>query len=149
MIDWRDYALPLIKQWEGCKLEAYPDPASGGVPWTIGYGATGPDIVRGTVWTQEQADADLADRTEHINAFVTQAIRVRITAQQRAAMISLTYNIGTGSFMHSSLLTAINDADYGRACGQFGVWILAHGRPMAGLIRRRAAEAELFADGTV
>jgi len=28
----------LLKTWEGCELSAYPDPASGGAPWTIGYG---------------------------------------------------------------------------------------------------------------
>src|SRR5687768_15991119 len=56
-------ALALIKEFEGCHkvrsdgmIEAYPDPASGGDPWTIGWGSTGPGIRKGTVWTQEQAD---------------------------------------------------------------------------------------------
>jgi lysozyme len=147
MIDWHDYCLPLIKQWEGCDLTAYPDPATGGEPWTIGYGATGPDIESGTVWTQEQADADLAQRVEHINAIVTQAVRVRLSPQERAALVSLAYNVGTSAFLNSTLLKALNDGDYNRACGQFGVWIIAAGRVLAGLIRRRAAEAELFAEG--
>ena len=53
----------LIKRFEGCarirsdgKVEAYPDPGTGGAPWTIGWGATGPGIERGTVWTQKQCD---------------------------------------------------------------------------------------------
>lgn len=146
MIDWRDYCLPLIKEWEGCRLRAYPDPATGAAPWTVGYGATGPDIKRGTTWSQEQSDADLAQRLDRINAIVTQAIRVRLTPRQRAALVSLTYNIGTGAFVSSTLLRFINDGDYNRACGQFGVWILAAGKVMVGLIRRRAAEAELFAE---
>lgn len=149
MIDWRDYCLPLIKQWEKCRLQAYPDPATGDEPWTIGWGSTGPDIGPNTVWTQEQADADLAQRLDHINATVTQAVRVRLSQQQRAALVSLAYNIGTGAWLQSTMLKAINDSDYNRACGQFGVWILANRRIMIGLIRRRAAEAELFAEGTL
>lgn len=144
MIDWRDLTVPLIHQWEGCRLTAYQDAV--GV-WTIGYGATGPDIVQGVTWTQEQADADLAQRLDRLNATITQAIRVRLSPQQRAALVSLAYNIGTGAFLQSTLLKYLNDSDYCRACGQFGVWILAAGRVLVGLIRRRAAEAELFAEG--
>ena len=47
----------LIQSWEGCRLQAYPDPASGGAPWTIGYGHTGPEVKPGLVISQEQADA--------------------------------------------------------------------------------------------
>ena len=36
--------IDLIKEFEGCHLKAYPDPKTGGDPWTIGFGATGPDI---------------------------------------------------------------------------------------------------------
>ncbi len=47
----------LLKTWEGCELSAYPDPASGGAPWTIGYGHTGPDVVPGLTISQAQAEA--------------------------------------------------------------------------------------------
>ena len=53
------HLIPDLMSDEGCRLTAYPDPLSGGDPWTIGYGATGPSISKGTVWVQEQADADL------------------------------------------------------------------------------------------
>ena len=60
----------LLKTWEGCRLSAYPDPASGGAPWTIGYGHTGPDVVPGLTITQQQADAllqkDVADAANAI-----------------------------------------------------------------------------------
>ena len=46
--------LSLIKRFEGVRLIAYPD--VGGV-WTIGWGHTGPDVVRGMEITQEEADA--------------------------------------------------------------------------------------------
>ena len=40
---------------EGLRLAAYPDPQSGGDPWTIGYGHTGADVTAGTVWTRSEA----------------------------------------------------------------------------------------------
>ena len=52
--------LQLIKSWEGCRLCAYPDPASGGAPWTIGYGHTGPEVHQGLAISQQQAEAWLA-----------------------------------------------------------------------------------------
>ena len=59
--------IDLIKHFEGCArlrsdgmVEAYPDPGTGGAPWTIGWGATGAGIDRGTVWTREQCDERLA-----------------------------------------------------------------------------------------
>ena len=58
--------LALIRQFEGCArlrpdgmVEAYPDPGTGGEPWTIGWGATGSGIGPGTVWTQQRCDARL------------------------------------------------------------------------------------------
>lgn len=59
--------IALIKRFEGCarrcrdgKFQAYPDPGTGGAPWTIGWGATGPGIASGTVWSQAECDARLA-----------------------------------------------------------------------------------------
>ena len=48
--------ISLIKKYEGCRTKAYLCPA--GV-WTIGYGHTGPEVVQGLVWSQEQVDAAL------------------------------------------------------------------------------------------
>ena len=55
-------ALTLIRQWEGCRLSAYPDPASGGEPWTIGYGHTGPEVTAGLTISRGAGRA-LAART--------------------------------------------------------------------------------------
>lgn len=54
--------LAQLKLDEGCRLHAYPDPLSGGDPWTIGYGCTGPKIKKGVVWTQLQADNEVERR---------------------------------------------------------------------------------------
>ena len=55
--------IALVQQFEGCArrqadgtFAAYPDPGTGGDPWTIGWGSTGPDIKTGLVWTQQQCD---------------------------------------------------------------------------------------------
>jgi len=142
--DWLGYCLPLTKASEGCRLTAYADPEPGGILWTVGYGATGPDITEGTTWTQEQADADLADRLQHCNAFVTTAVRVRITQMQRAALDDFAYNVGRGAFAGSTLLAALNRGDYQTAADEFLRWNKDDGRVEQGLLIRRANERELF-----
>lgn len=141
-MDWQPIALDLIQTAEGCKLKAYWDKA--GKVWTVGYGATGPDIGADTVWTQEQADADLTDRLGAINRTVTMAVRVRINAQQRAALVDFTYNLGSGAFLGSTLLKLLNAGDYDGAAAQFGEWIHADGEVLPGLVTRRAIERALF-----
>ena len=54
----------VLKTCEGYSLSAYPDPASGGAPWTIGYGHTGSEVVPGLTISQEQAGASRAGLTE-------------------------------------------------------------------------------------
>jgi lysozyme len=41
-------AVDFVSQHEGLRLNAYPDPATGGDPWTIGYGSTGPNVKPGS-----------------------------------------------------------------------------------------------------
>lgn len=142
MTDWTPIALDLIQQAEGLKLAAYWDMR--GKVWTIGYGATGPDIGAETVWTQEQAAADLIDRLGAINRTVTQAVRGRINAQQRAALVDFTYNLGSGAFLGSTLLKLLNAGNYDGAAEQFGEWIHADGEVLPGLVTRRAIERALF-----
>ena len=68
--------INLIKAFEGCHLKAYPDPKTGGVPFTIGWGAVGPDIGPDTVWTQEQADERLLKDVEAREAIINQYVTV-------------------------------------------------------------------------
>lgn len=147
MNDWQPIALDLIKRAEDFRSKAYPDTeptAPGGILWTVGYGATGPDIGPDTVWTQEQADADLADRLIAVNRMVTQAVRVRLNAQQRAALIDFTYNVGNGQFVESTLLRNLNAGDYDGAAEQFPRWNKDDGEVEGGLVKRREVERALF-----
>lgn len=137
--------LNLIKQFEGCKLIAYPDPGSGGDPWTIGWGSTGPDIRKGTVWTQAQADTRFAEHVAQFGRSVEQLLGGAATSQcQFDALVSLAYNIGTGNLSSSTLLKKHKAGDYAGAAAEFARWNKASGKVMAGLTRRRAAEAALY-----
>jgi lysozyme len=141
---WCDDALKLIKQFEGCKLKAYPDPATGAAPWTVGYGATGPMIGPGTVWTQVQADQDLRDRVESLGAFIDSQVKIPLTDEEKAALVSFTYNVGRGNFDHSTLLAKLNEGDIQGAADEFPKWDLAAGKVLAGLVTRRSGEMAEF-----
>jgi GH24 family phage-related lysozyme (muramidase) len=138
-------ALELIKQFEGCRLAAYPDPGSGGDPWTIGWGSTGPGIRKGVTWTQQQADdrlkADVDQFAEKVAALIGGA---RTAQHQFDALVSFAYNVGEGNLASSTLLKMHKSGDYVGAAAQFGRWNKAAGKAMPGLTRRRAAEAALY-----
>ena len=146
---WLPFALTLIKKFEGCKLTAYPDPGTGGKPWTIGFGSTtdiqGRPINPGTVWTQVQADTRLATQVMEFAAGVDKALAGSpVTPMQKSAMVSLAYNIGIGAFTSSTLLKKHRAADYDGAAAQFLVWVKAGGKTMQGLVNRRTAEARVY-----
>lgn len=133
----------LIKEFEGVELRAYPDPATGGDPWTAGVGHTGPDVRKGMTVTQEMADAWLAADLRKFETGVSGLAPIT-TQPQFDAMVSLAFNVGLGNFGSSTLLRKHNAGDYAGAADQFAVWNRANGKVMAGLTRRRAAEAALY-----
>jgi lysozyme len=133
----------LVKQFEGCKLKAYKCPA--GV-WTCGWGSTGPDVTENTVWTQQQAD----DRLENdLGKFMTGVLRVspilKAHPNRFAAVTSFAYNVGIGAYQKSTMVKKINSEDWSGAQAEFSRWTKAGGRELPGLVRRRQAEAQLFA----
>lgn len=147
-----DAAFAIIKEFEGYakdigggRVEAYPDPASGGDPWTIGYGSTGPDVKRGTVWTYEQAEERLAADVRRFAAGVAAALGGAATTQsQFDALVSFAYNVGLANLKSSTLLRKHKAGDKSGAAAEFGKWVNASGKRMTGLVRRRAAEAALY-----
>jgi lysozyme len=133
----------IEKEFESCKLIAYPDPGTGGEPWTIGYGHTG-GVKQGDTITQEQADAFLlADLKSAIDA-VESGVTSALTDNEESALVDLVFNIGAGNFQHSTLLRLLNAGDYAGASEEFQKWNHAGGKVLAGLTKRRAAEASLF-----
>jgi GH24 family phage-related lysozyme (muramidase) len=145
--------LALIKQFEGCarkrpdgRFEAYPDPGTGGDPWTIGWGATGPDVNPDTVWTQAECDARLEADLVRFAAEVARELGDSRTSQQQFdALVSFHYN--TGAIGRATLTRLHKAGDHGGAAAEFGKWVHAGGRRLAGLVRRREAEAALYRDG--
>lgn len=137
--------LDLIRNFEGCRLDAYQD--SAGV-WTIGYGHTGPvngqPVAAGMTITQDTADDLLREDLAWAEKCVNDAVSHDATPNQFAAMVSLAYNIGCGAFNSSSVLREFNDGFINAAREDFALWNEAGGQVLEGLVRRRAAEAQLF-----
>lgn len=144
--------LELIKSFESCQLTAYPDPATGGAPWTIGWGHTGPEVHPGLVWTQEQADQILADDLNKIEQAVSTLIKVAVSQNQFDALVSFAFNTGTDidadtiaeGLGDSTLLNKLNAGDFQGAADEFPKWDRGGGHVLRGLVRRRAAERALF-----
>ena len=134
----------LIKSFESCELAAYPDPGTGGNPWTIGWGHTGPEVTPGLVITQDEADALLAADLESFEAEVEAHLGVEPTGNQFSALVSFAYNCGVRNLVSSTLLRKLNAGDADGAATEFMRWNKAGGRVLAGLTRRRAAERDLF-----
>ena len=136
--------LHLTEQFEGCKLTAYPDPATGGDPWTIGYGHTGSEVHSGMTITQEQAENYLAEDVKKAEADVNAKVNVEITQNEFDALVDFAFNCGCGNLNNSTLLKKLNAGDYEGAAHEFEKWDMAAGHHMAGLLRRREAEELLF-----
>jgi lysozyme len=67
-----------------------------------------------------------------------------ITQSQFDAMVDFCFNAGRGNFLQSTLLRKLNSGDFAGAAAQFALWVHAGGEVVAGLVRRRKAEADLF-----
>ena len=137
--------ISLIKEFEGCRLTAYKCPA--GV-WTIGYGHTGTvdgkAVISGMTITAVKATEllkkDLASFEAAVNSYVT----VPITQNMFDALVSFTFNCGSGALKTSTLLKKLNAKDYNGAAAEFPKWNKAGGVVLNGLVRRRKREQELF-----
>lgn len=142
-----DAGLTLIKEHEGLRLEAYPDPGSGGKPYTIGYGHTS-GVKLGDTCTEAEALDFLRDDVAWAERCVERSIQsdAVVTDAEFDAMVSLTFNIGCANFQKSTVLRLVNagceDDEAYRAA--FALWNRAAGRTMAGLTKRREHEAEYF-----
>ena len=144
-------AYVLIHTFEGCRLHAYKCPA--GV-WTIGWGHT-VGVYEGMTITREQANEllkkDVAIFEDHLNYALglDDAGRMPnglpISQHQFDALLSFTFNIGTGNLARSSLLRKVkaNPKDPSIR-GEFSRWVYSGGKRLPGLVRRRKMEADLF-----
>lgn len=138
--------LALIKEFEGFRANAYLDPV--GIP-TIGYGTTsaagvGITVKLGMRISEAQAEMYLSAAINKFAAHIDPLIKVPINENERAAFLSLAYNIGPGAFAKSSALRKFNEGDKRGAADAIMLWNKAGGRVLAGIERRRKAERALF-----
>lgn len=133
--------LYLIKSFEGFSPTVYL--CSAGVP-TIGYGHA---IKRGesfTSITEEDAENILARDVSVAEKGVLRLISVPLSDGQFNALVSFSFNLGTGALQRSSLRLKLNRSEYTDASDEFMKWIRAGGKVIKGLVRRREAERRMF-----
>lgn len=137
---YSERGLDLTREFEGCRFRAYQD--TGGI-WTIGYGHTKGvklgdecDMKQAVKWLQE----DVQEAVDAVNRLV----KVKINQAQFDALVDFVFNLGAGAFAKSTLLRMLNAYDYVGATAQFARWNKDNGKVVAGLTRRRAAEAKMF-----
>jgi lysozyme len=137
--------VDLIKEFEGLRLKAYLCPAR---VWTIGYGhttAAGPPIVQpGMTITKAQAEEILRSDLGKYEAGVLNLVKVSLTQSQFDALVSFAYNCGVGALARSTLLKRVNAGRFDAVPAELMKWTKAGGRELAGLVRRRRAEAALW-----
>ena len=138
----------LIKSFEGLhkvrsdgRIQSYLCPA--GV-WTIGYGATGPGIGPSTIWTLDECEDRLERDVDRFASGVRDMVTSTTSQAQFDALVSFAYNVGLGGFKTSTLLKRHNAGAYDECPAQIRRWVKANGKVLKGLVRRRAAEAELY-----
>jgi GH24 family phage-related lysozyme (muramidase) len=146
---WLAPALKIIREFEGCRLEAYLCPA--GIP-TIGWGTT--RVVDGAVRMGDKISQALADellQNEVENLFGPGVLNLlpmakKWQANQVAALISFAYNLGLGALEESTLRKRLLAGE--EPCKvvreELPRWVHAGEAVLAGLERRRAAEVALF-----
>ena len=136
--------LNLIKTFEGFEPEIYLDAA--GLP-TIGYGhliRKGEHKMFENGISESAAGALLAKDVQLAEQAVLRLIRVPLTDGQFDALVSFTFNLGGGALQRSTLRRKINRGEHEEVPRELMRWVWAGGRKLKGLMRRRAAEAELY-----
>jgi lysozyme len=136
----------LIKKFEGCRLKAYLCPAN---VWTIGYGNTfyenGMKVKEGDVITQQRAEELAKFIIDQFAVTIEPFIQKPLNDNQFSACVSLAYNIGTSGFKRSSVFKKLNiNPNDPTIADSFKLWNKGGGKVLAGLVKRREAEIQLY-----
>ena len=140
---YSDQGFALTKEFEGCSLKAYPDPATGNKPYTVGFGHTGEEIHLGMEITQQQAELYLKIDIDKVEKIINN-LHLELNQNQYDALVDFTFNVGIANLLKSTLLAKLRHDDYLGAADEFLKWDMAAGKHMVGLEKRREAERELF-----
>ncbi len=132
--------LDLLTRYEDFRPKPYDD---GTGTLTIGYGHTRTKIMPASV-TEEEAKELLREDLNYFQEILYSQVRVPLNENQFSALLSFVYNVGEGNLRNSTLLKKLNNANYGAASNEFEKWKKGGGKVLTGLVRRRAAEQQLF-----
>lgn len=139
-----DHGIAMIKAHEGLQLIAYPDPGTGGEPWTIGYGHTG-GVRPGDVITENQAEMILRSDLDGFERAVESLLPIELSQSEFDALVSFAFNVGVYSLETSTLRKRL-------LAGEPRCWVYQKELPrwnkggsgvLQGLVKRRQAEADL------
>lgn len=149
-----DAGVELIKSFEGFSDKLYNDPAG---HCTVGYGTlvhTGNCDGRSSEQpyaggvNRDKATELLRREAEQFQKVINDCVTVALNQNQNDALVSFVYNVGPGNFGKSTLLKLLNKGDYASVPAELKKWTKARveGKlvDLPGLVKRRAAEAELF-----
>lgn len=136
--------LALIKRFEGFSPTIYFDAA--GLP-TIGYGhllrpGEAEMFARGI--SEEAGIALLIKDVQKAEQAVLRLVHVPLSEGQFDALVSFTFNLGSGALQRSTLRRKVNREEHADVPPEFMRWVWAGGKKLRGLIRRRDAEAALY-----
>jgi len=136
--------LDLICRFEGFSPIIYLCPA--GYP-TIGYGhliteANKEQFLDGV--DEDEALGLLRQDVAVAERAVLRLISVPITQRQFDALVSFTFNLGAGALQRSTLRRKVNREEHADVPAELMKWVLAGGRKLKGLVKRRKAEAEYY-----
>ena len=133
--------LKLLMEWEGCKLNVYPD--AGGKA-TIGVGHLIQPHEKFNTITTSQAldllDQDIRPFERVVNTSITQPL----TQDQFDALVIFAFNIGVGGFKSSTVLKEILKGELEDVPNAMRMWNKAGGKVVKGLINRREKEIQLW-----
>jgi len=133
--------IDLIKHFEGFRSTVYR--CAAGVP-TLGFGSTYGITMDSPPITEEEGIELLMLDIAKFERAVERLITVPLNQNQFDALVSFSFNLGSGSLQNSTLRRRVNRSEYERAAEEFPRWVFAGGRKLKGLVRRRYAERELF-----
>ena len=145
--------IKLIKEFEGCHLKAYPDPLSGNLPITIGWGSTrkkdGSAFKLGDTITQQEADELLISQC--ITQFLPSLSKIpywnEMNDNQRGALLSFAYNLGAGFYgsgNFNTITSRLKNKEWDKVPDALYLYRNPGSNVEAGLARRRKAEGKLW-----
>ena len=146
-------AIALIKEFEGFSTKAYYDPASGGLPITIGFGSTrrrdGSRFMIGNTITEKEAE-DLLEyqlETDYLPPLKKIPFWNEMNDNQKSAILSFAYNLGAnfyGASGFNTITRVLREKKWSEVPAALMLYVNPGTNVEAGLRRRRKAEGDLF-----